>query len=191
MNRPFYWRCRQAWYVKAENRNGRMSAQRLAKDREEAFSVWRSQYAPSPNVSPVKESPKPSPRSLRIATTKRPTTDAGQALPIDRSIDGDRGAAIERLLLVAELISPLRHGVRLDELAGDVCDLLGRNYNQRTIHRDCLLLERLGIIEAFFRPGDQNERGRPITRYRWRDGHTRSMIVAAMAERASSRREAS
>lgn len=85
---------------------------------------------------------------------------------------------LHRVLLVAELLAPLRVGATLDELSRDASSLSGVPVCERTIRRDCKILEGLGIVEHVHGNGSHHIRGR----WRWCDQSMRSMILKKMAE---------
>ncbi|TWT68402.1 hypothetical protein [Crateriforma conspicua] len=86
---------------------------------------------------------------------------------------GTRYRQFERLLLVIELLAPLRLGAMPQEIAGDVRDILGERVSDRTIRRDCEALVELGLVDrASPRPA----------RYRWRGRTMRSESILRSAE---------
>ena len=89
----------------------------------------------------------------------------------------------ERLLMICELLAPLRHGATMKEILDDVCDFTGQQYSERTIHRDLKFLEMKGIIDST----------KPVCgkrKYRWRCC-IRSIVVEHMATVANEYRESS
>ncbi|QDV63058.1 winged-helix domain-containing protein [Crateriforma conspicua] len=79
----------------------------------------------------------------------------------------------ERLLLVIELLAPLRLGAMGQEIADDVRDILGERISDRTIRRDCEALVELGLVD----------RTSPApARYRWRGRTMRSESILRSAE---------
>lgn len=84
---------------------------------------------------------------------------------------------LQRLLLLIELLAPLRHGATLGELASDVRNDLG-TYTDRTIRRDLDLLELAGLVDHIPQVGRI-----PMsqTRWRWRHEFPRAAIFASAA----------
>ena len=79
-----------------------------------------------------------------------------------------------RVLLLVELLAPLRNGATVAELTTDVCENIGP-VDQRTIYRDLETLEALGLLERFKRPEDSGHR------WRWQDGGLRAAVVRGAA----------
>lgn len=94
---------------------------------------------------------------------------------------GRRYAQLERILLVIELLAPLRCGATLKELAADVNDELGTDYHVRTIRRDVEALATLGMIECT----EGGIRGRVSARFRWRDRSIRAVVTRHAAVRVT------
>jgi hypothetical protein len=87
----------------------------------------------------------------------------------DRVPPKDRLTRVVRVLLIAELLAPLRRGATIQELCADVSDSLGHRYCERTIMRDVDLLESLGIVE------------KDRLRVYWNGDSARASIVERMA----------
>lgn len=87
-----------------------------------------------------------------------------------------------RVLMLAELLAPLRRGASIDVLAGDVCDMMGQRYCDRTIRRDLEFLESMGVVEL-----DHRDDGPMIAR--WIRGRIRSAVIEALANASSERME--
>ncbi len=201
MRHPFFWTAREAWFLRQPAPNGRTKTIRLSDDRDEAFRIWEADYRPK-RATPVKPMPvKSLPVTVVAGNVDEPAREVNQSLTTNSTTSEprttgsrkrdefapppvDRLAQLERVLLVAELLSPLRRGATAGELASDVRDIIGRQFSQRTIDRDCQLLQRLGIVD---RVGQcSGGMSRDPSRYRWRDASIRSVIVQRMSESASS-----
>ena len=86
---------------------------------------------------------------------------------------------LERVLVIIELLSPLRYGATIEEIASDVRDTIGDDYCERTIIRDLKALERLGVVE----------RTRGSGRWRWIERSVRAAVYHRMAELRSEARD--
>lgn len=84
-------------------------------------------------------------------------------------------ARVSRVLLIAELLAPLRQGATVAELLRDVVDLTGEPCCERTIYRDLVFLESLRVVEKACQRGQ-------APRWRWVDGSIRAAIYERMAE---------
>ncbi len=81
---------------------------------------------------------------------------------VESKADG-RYEAMTRIMLVIELVAPLRYGATVAMVHPDVCNEYGK-VDRRTVYRDLKFLESLGLLD---REGD---------RYVWRDGNFRSIL---------------
>ena len=202
MRKPYYWKARNAYYVNVNRPDGKGTRSvRLSEDKDTAFAMWRAKFKPSErdplaDISPdaiyaksergktargkadgtnsrkpsrAKKQPLVGSKSQRIPA--RPTRKDDDQTP---RLEGSRLRQLERALLIIELLAPLRHGVTLQVLATDVCDLLGVNYHDRTIHRDLLALQRLAVVEV-------NGCSKPA-RWRIADQSVHAVILAKVAE---------
>lgn len=88
---------------------------------------------------------------------------------------------LERVLLIVELLAPLRCGATTSELATDVSDLLGRDYCERTIRRDLKALELLGLVETLMTRERSRQGAWNKVRWRWIDCSFRSTVFNRMA----------
>ncbi len=90
------------------------------------------------------------------------------------SRDHSRHASIQRLLVLIGLLSPLRFGASYRDLHRDLCEA-GYSVSHRTIMRDLLVLERLGMAQKTGR-----------SRWQWCGIGPRAAVVAmAGQERAA------
>lgn len=121
----------------------------------------------------------------RALEATRAERKARQAEQVDLD-DDDAPAASERryeqltrIMLVIDLVAPLRHGATVAMMHPDVCQEYGQ-VSTRTVYRDLLVLEALGLLD---REGD---------RFFWRDGNFRSIVqreVARSWRKAAAERE--
>lgn len=110
---------------------------------------------------------------------------------IKRNYDcpGKRLRQLERVLLIIELLSPLRYGATLGELTRDVGDALDADYCERTIRRDLKALEEMGFVEVR-RTGELRRGGGWRTaRWQWMDQSFRSAIFSHVAAVRSEARD--
>lgn len=101
---------------------------------------------------------------------------------------GWRLRQLERVLLLIELLAPLRCGARLPELTDDLNDTLGTEYCERTVRRDLAALERLGLVEPVVAP-PRYKPGPVCPRWRWTDRSVRGAICRHVAELQAAGRE--
>ena len=104
-----------------------------------------------------------------------PCKDRSEKRPESRSMQ------LARVLLIAELLAPLRHGATIGELMSDVSDTLGVRFCERTIRRDLEALESLGVVELV------HPNRRPMVA-KWARDRFRSSVVESLAIAASERR---
>jgi|JI7StandDraft_1071085.scaffolds.fasta_scaffold719356_2 predicted DNA-binding transcriptional regulator YafY len=79
-----------------------------------------------------------------------------------------------RLLLVVELLAPLRAGATVEEITQDVSDFMGQPVCCRTIVRDIDALRSFGLVEP-------SQTMKP-SRWRFKGSSIRAAIVRAVAE---------
>ena len=152
VRKPFYRSARDSWYYNAKLPDGRYQQVELSKDRDEAFRIWEEHYRPI-----EVEGSKHQPVGVREVIVTREVTNPKTTQPSEQSeskaiasspkpcnVRG-RYAAFERMMLVAELLIPLRRGATVDELHRDSIALLGRAYSKKTILRDLSFFCELGI----------------------------------------------
>lgn len=101
-----------------------------------------------------------------------------------------RIAQLERCWLIIELLAPLRNGATTDELRQDAEDILGERFWKRTIHRDLMALQRLGVVERFQVPRPETGALYQRTKWRFRDDSIRSLIHRRAAELRAELRDA-
>jgi hypothetical protein len=189
MRRPFYRKQTGSWYITATMADGSTKQVRLSSDREEAFKTWQEHYQPreadphqpvgtrevvvvkTVTKTVVKAIPKPASESAQGSCQRSPK-------PVRKQPENVRGrySQFERLLLLVELLSPLRRGAKAGELFRDACDLLGRNLCEKTIQRDLAFLEQAGVVET--------DDGR---RFRWNGASVRAVLLERMAEKIGDR----
>lgn len=99
---------------------------------------------------------------------------------------GNRLRQLERVLVIIELLSPLRHGATLGEIVSDVRDTIGDDYCERTIIRDLKALKLLGVVE---RTRHRARGGGVTARWRWIDRSVRAAVFSRMAELRSEERD--
>ncbi len=85
---------------------------------------------------------------------------------------------LQRVLLLIELLSPLRYGATINELNTEVADAIGE-FSWRTIHRDLLALEILGLVEQ--RPAESTARGDSV-KWVWTNNPRRGRALQHAAE---------
>ena len=107
---------------------------------------------------------------------------ANQAEQDDDTPAADQGRyeQLSRIMLVIELIAPLKYGATTAMVHSDVCNEYGQ-VCERTVYRDLQFLESLGLLDR--------KRGRFI----WRDGNFRSIVqreVARSWRKAAAARQA-
>ncbi len=78
---------------------------------------------------------------------------------------------LQRVLAIIELIGPLRFGATVNEIGHELPDITGQAYHPRTVERDFLALEEIGLVERV-KIGD-----------RWREDRWRLLRQNARAER--------
>jgi hypothetical protein len=98
---------------------------------------------------------------------------------------GPRYRQLERMFLLIELIAPLRYGATIGEIAGDVRAEIG-DYCERTIRRDLLALQELGVVERLASREPHSTGGYGADRWRWIDCSIRSVIYRHVAESQAS-----
>lgn len=81
---------------------------------------------------------------------------------------------LRRVMLIIELLAPLRRGATAEELAQDVSEDLGP-VSSRTIARDLESLELLGLVEGR-RPESNGQRGILAKRWHWVSRSLRAAI---------------
>jgi hypothetical protein len=91
---------------------------------------------------------------------------------------------LERVSLLVELLAPLRYGATLSELQRGISSELGRIDSERTIYRDLIELELLGVVD---RIQNQGNRLRPVV-WRYRSRFQRSTILRHCSEVVSETR---
>lgn len=89
---------------------------------------------------------------------------------------------LSRVLLIAELLCPLRRGATVGDLLHDVSEIMGTPCCERTIYRDLAFLESLGIAEKI------SERDH-TPRWRWVDRSIRAAVCERMAAICGEHRE--
>lgn len=88
---------------------------------------------------------------------------------------------LERVIVLIELISPLRNGATAAELARDIADELD-GFCVRTIRRDLQTLELIGLVESDVETKSHNE----AARWRWsRDGWRGRALLGVAEQRAA------
>ena len=96
--------------------------------------------------------------------------------------DAERGYAryeqLARIMLVIELVAPLRYGVTVDELHPDICEEYG-NVCPRTVRRDLAFLETLALVD---RHEEIAPSGQQRFRWIWRQGNFRAIVHQQVAE---------
>ncbi|PHQ35180.1 hypothetical protein [Rhodopirellula bahusiensis] len=171
MRKPFYRKSRGSWYFNAKLSDGRYRQVELSRDRDEAFRIWEEHYRPrqAKRHEPVGQ------REVIVTKTKTVTKTVVQSPASEpaRKPENVRGryAQFERLLLLAELLAPLRRGATAGDLYRDCCDLLGRVVCERTIERDLEFLHQVGTVQT-----DDHRR------YRWNGASVRSVVMERMNE---------
>lgn len=204
--KPFYWRSRNAWYLRLPGEGGKLKTIRLADTEAEAMAIWTEHYKPAMVHKPVAVAPAVADRSSPPAadpSNALPLEAAGRrpSAPVDKSPSPRRSAApsqprpkppaeprfeesrlqqFARILTVAELVAPLRLGATFRDLAHDIGDVLGQSFCVRTIQRDCQLLESLGIVGI-------EQRRREPAKVRWLAGSVRAAVVQRMADTMAER----
>jgi hypothetical protein len=86
-----------------------------------------------------------------------------------------------RVLLVIQLLAPLRKGATLSEIAKDVRDDVGA-YCERTIKRDLEALEMCGLVDSVWEDSDTHNRV-PRKRYVWCDRSFKTAMFSSASER--------
>lgn len=66
---------------------------------------------------------------------------------LPESAETVRGAALERLIRVAQALQRVRFGLTVEDLVGELEEVSGRRWSSRTVHRDLGLLQRVGVVE--------------------------------------------
>ena len=155
--------------------------------REERRAKRRLRLSPTPKRSEAieaKSSPVDRPRVTTMTTAmvakrqpepkpEMPKPKSPEPPPL-RSGELSRRIGVERILILIELLAPLRRGARVHELTQDVAEILGRQYSDRTIERDLTLLHELGIAERV--------RDEVSLRWRFVDQSIRSAVLSKTAE---------
>jgi len=194
MRKPFYWKERGAWFYDVDGRGSKHRRRVcLSTDRDEAFRIWEATYrpqqerqreekrskrrlqsSPTPKRSEATEAkPVDRPRVAAMTTKREPKPKSPEPPPL-RSGELSRRIGVERILILVELLAPLRRGARVHELTQDVAEILGRQYSDRTIERDLTLLHELGIAERV--------RDEASLRWRFVDQSIRSAVLSKTAE---------
>ncbi|WP_430454221.1 hypothetical protein [Rhodopirellula europaea] len=170
MRKPFFRKARSSWYYNAKQPNGRYRQVELSKDRDEAFTIWRKFYQ-SAEAAEREERHRDIDDIVVVRKAKTPERPKA-SMPAKRKPENvrGRGCSFERILLLCELLAPLRNGATAEELTDDAADCLGRSYHERTIRRDLEFLHERGILET----SDHR-------RYRWNGLNPRSVILERMA----------
>lgn len=176
----FFFRSQtQSYYCSIKLANGKRKQIQLSPDRHRAMEIFEQFYAEGRkdeesrherlsklNVGGQSRADKPpqrtTPSSQKSARPKPPKRKP-------ENVRG-RGCSFERILLLCELLAPLRNGATAEELTDDAADCLGRSYHERTIRRDLEFLHERGILET----SDHR-------RYRWNGLNPRSVILERMA----------
>lgn len=86
---------------------------------------------------------------------------------------------LQRVLLLIELLSPLRYGATINELNTEVAEAIG-DFSWRTIHRDLLALEILGLVEQC--PSTQSKAQGDTVKWRWTNNPRRGRALQHAAE---------
>jgi hypothetical protein len=144
MNRPWFWRSRQGWYVSV-GRTQRF----VGLTEDEALREWRRLNPQAEQVD--------SPRS--IEPVENPQFVQNDDEP--RGGIGDRYRQFRRVFVMAEILRSLRFGLTVESMAAELAERSGEAWSDRTLQRDLRLLEELGLIDRV--------RADDGTRYRWRD----------------------
>ena len=122
---------------------------------------------------------RPAKRSTELSSDPVPLRLAPKPKP--QPVSYNRFRQFERLLLIMELIAPLRRGASIDELLADVRDMTGTPYCHRTIYRDLQFLDRIGLVERVA----TGEADKSRRRYRWLGGSIRAAVAQQAAERVA------
>ncbi|MEM1228064.1 MAG: hypothetical protein AAGJ40_20430 [Planctomycetota bacterium] len=93
--------------------------------------------------------------------------------------DANRLRQLERVLLIVELLAPLRDGATVGELTNDVRELF-QGFGKRTIRRDLAALRRMGFVDQMTHR--QNDQGYVEARWVWTDRSIRGVIMRHAAE---------
>ena len=118
---------------------------------------------------------RPAARSTELSSDPVPLRLAPKPKP--QPVSYSRYRQFERLLLLMELLAPLRRGASIDELLADVRDMTGTPYCQRTVYRDLRFLCHVGLVERVAScSADRAKR-----RYRWTGGNSLRAAVSQQA----------
>tara|TARA_A100001391_G_scaffold162280_1_gene121272 strand:- start:755 stop:1063 length:309 start_codon:yes stop_codon:yes gene_type:complete len=86
---------------------------------------------------------------------------------------------LQRVLLLIELLSPLRYGATVNELNREVADEIG-DFSWRTIQRDLMALEILGLVEQ--RPSTLSKAQGDTVKWVWTNNPQRGRVLQHAAE---------
>ena len=185
INKPWYMKSRKCWYLTLKNRRVKLS-----KDRDEAFAMYEqakkeAERINAESIATLVRNPKAKdPKPPRIENLK--TQSPEESKPINTDLVCGRYRQFERLLLIAELLSPLRCGATIKELLGDVRDSLGKGFCERTLTRDLTFFESIGLVERSQSVATSHGRR---TVYHWVNQSKRSSVLVDMAEAVSELRD--
>lgn len=57
-----------------------------------------------------------------------------------------RGGIVKRILLIIDVLAPIRHGIALTEITERINDACGLRVSTRTVHRDLMALKEIGYV---------------------------------------------
>ncbi len=171
MRKPFYWEARGAWYFRQRDITGKLRTIKLAADQDEAVRLWQSLFnattanaadrirsiqldatqakpagraieaAPSPATTPAKKAKRATAKPTIPQDAKRIAERFGESRATEARL-----VQVSRILMLCDLLAPLRRGANVSDLTRDVSEMMGQAYCQRTIKRDLQLLETLGVV---------------------------------------------
>lgn len=157
-----------------------------------SVDVGRSDDAGSSDAVSSNEGPLDHDRTPLESTSLHPPEEdreVSAALQPDEDCDFTESAGryrqIERILLIVELLSPLRRGASASDLLQDVCEMTGVKYCERTIFRDLDFLQRIGLVDRYRR--GNHTRGQSV--FRWRGCQAKAIVAERMAEVFSERQD--
>lgn len=123
----------------------------------------------------------PSGRDCDISPACDADSDAATKKPSEPK---QRMRQLMRVLLVIELLAPLRKGATLSEIAKDVRDNFGA-YCKRTIERDLESLELCGLVDCVWESSNAHPSARR-KRYLWCDRSFRTAMLTGASGRLGS-----
>ena len=185
INKPWYMKSRKCWYLTLKNRRVKLS-----KDRDEAFAMYEqakkeAERINAESIATLVRNPKAkAPKPPRIENLK--TQSPEESKPINTDLVCGRYRQFERLLMIAELLSPLRCGATMKELLSDVRDSLGIDFSEKTLVRDLTFYESIGLVERS-RSATASHGRRTV--YHWVNQSKRSSVLVDMAEAVSELRD--